>query len=251
VVKAFRSPTAWLALGAFALIGAACSNSSTAGTTTTTSSPTSNSTTSSTTAGSSTTSSTVAGASIGQISSDLSSGTVSTFLAKYGFTSTEAGKTESGTLTLAHSGSDFLFGIKFSTGSFEEIETSSSTVVCSATAATWMCYGGALEKDFAGSIDAFQNLFDPAKQSAALKAEEAGAYDVTSSSTTVAGQSASCVTYHSHTNNGVYTVCVTSGGELASLNGSNTSGSWKASLTSLSTSVPSSTFTPPASVTTS
>jgi hypothetical protein len=142
-----------------------------------------------------------------------------------------------------------LFGVKVSSVSFEEIETSASTVVCAQETGKWNCLGGAASQEFAGSLDPFLSLYDPKDESSALKADEASAYDVTSSSTTVAGQSASCITFHSHTDSGVYTICVTSGGELASLTGSDTQGSWKATLTSLTTSVPSSTFTPPASVT--
>lgn len=243
-------------LAALVLGAAACSSSSSGTTTTTTqSSSTSSGGTSPSSSSSSAPSSTSgsSSSSLSQFASKITGGQGATYVATYSLNSSTSGASETGTLTIAHSGSSSLFGVTTKKGttnaSFEEIITAGKTTICAKTAATWTCFGGALSTELGTSLDPFLHLYSAKSQITTLKAEEAGAYDITSSSKNVGGQSVNCITFHTHTNPGVYTVCVTSQGVLAEVDGQNSSGHWTLTLTSLSTSVPSTEFTPPAAVT--
>ncbi len=93
-----------------------------------------------------------------------------------------------------------------------------------------------------GLVDNFSAKSELAK----LKAEESGAYGVSTSTKTFAGQSVSCLTYHTHANSGTYTVCVTPEGILAEALGQDGSGHYSLTLSKLTPGVPSNEFTPPA-----
>jgi hypothetical protein len=250
-----RRVTVAAALATVVLGVSACSSSTSTGTTTTSpqtgSTPTtggSGSTTPTTTA-TNTTKPGNSGASLSQFGSKLAAGQSATFVATYKVSGTSAGHSESGTFTIAHDGSSSLFAITESKGAFEEIGVSGKATFCAKQTGKWICFGGALSKTFGASLDPFINLYSAKAQAAVLKTEEAGAYDVTTSSKNIAGQSANCITYHSHTDNAQGTICVTSQGVMAEAFGSSTSGTWTLTLSSFSSNVPSNEFTLPAAVT--
>jgi hypothetical protein len=242
-----RRVTAAVALTAVVLGVSACGSSSSPPATTTATTSAGGSTTSAATA---TTVGASGSASLTQFESKLASGQTATFVAVYHVSGVSDGNSDSGTFTIAHDGSSSLFGITETKGAFEEISAGGKVTICAKEAAGWTCFGGSLGSEFGASLDPFLDLYSAKAQAAQLKAEEAAAFDVTTSSKTVAGQSVSCVTYHSHTDSAEGTICVTSQGVMAEAFGSSSSGKWTLTLTSFSSNVPSNEFTLPATPTT-
>ncbi|MGO9557531.1 MAG: hypothetical protein ACLPQS_14065 [Acidimicrobiales bacterium] len=243
-----RRVTAILAFGALALGAAACGSSSS--TPTTAASGGSTSAPTSTSAGATSTTPTTTAASgssaLAALASKLSSGQSATFLAKYNLSGTESGHALNGTFEIAHSGTSSLFGFDETAGQFEEIASGGKSTICAYVGGKWECFTGSEAAAFSGAVTSFENVYSSKAELAGLKAEETGAYDVSSSTQTVGGQSASCATFKTHTNNGSYTFCITAQGEMAEVKASTSTGSVTLTLSSYSTSVPSSTFTPPA-----
>lgn len=248
-----KSVTTALALGALVLGATACSSAKSAGTTTsTTTQPGSSngSTTSSTNATTTTSKPASAKATLAAFESRFAGSAGTSFVANYHMSGDSGAKPFTGTLTIAHDGSSSLFSVATATGTFEEITAKGVASLCLLHTGKWECLGGTLMSELDGSIHPFQDLFSSSAQLQRLRAEEATAYDVTESSSTVDGQSVNCVTYHSHIDSGSYTICLTSQGLMASVNGQNTTGHWTMTLTNLSTTVPATEFTLPATVTT-
>jgi len=232
-----------LALAAIALGASACGSSSSSPTT---SSAASSSTTSSSSASSSTTStsSTSSATNIAAIEAKLAAGETATYLATYTLT----GPNTSGTFTLAHDGTSSLVGFASKTGNFEETTSAGKSYICDkqSTAAAWTCYGGAEVATLGASLTDIAAIYG---SKAALESL-AAASGATQSSSTFAGQPVTCWTYHSKTSSGAYTVCVTGAGVIAEWKAQDSTGQSQMVLTSYSTSVPSSEFTPPATPTT-
>jgi hypothetical protein len=244
---AARYITVALALCALVLGVSACS-SSPSGTTTTTPAATT-----STGAGSVTTTSKPASsdASFAQFGSKLEAGQSATFLADYSVNGEANGSPITGTMKVAHTGSTGVFAISTPKGAFEDIEAGAKDTYCGMeSGAKWTCFTGSLGALVAKALLAFTNIFSQKAAFAAVQADEHGAYDVSRSTTSVAGQSASCLTFRTHVDAGTYTYCATSQGVLAQLNGQNASGHWTLKLTSISSNVPSGDLTPPGPVTT-
>jgi hypothetical protein len=239
-----------LALAAIALGATACSSSSSPGTTTTTSG--SGATTTTAAGGNSTTTSTSAsgGASLSQIETKLKDGQTATFLATYKLTSKSTSNSSNGTLTIAHDGSDSLFGVTEASGTFEEIATGSKSVICSKSSGAWQCFSGALGASISGSLTGIENLYGSKAAVAALKADSSVS-GVKESTSSVGGTPVTCFTYHATTTTttGSWTYCVTDSGVLAEANTQNTAGSSSLVLTSLTSNVSASEFTPPATPT--
>ncbi|MGO9195873.1 MAG: hypothetical protein ACLQK4_01935 [Acidimicrobiales bacterium] len=171
-------------------------------------------------------------------------------MATYALSGTEAGKAVTGTFEIAHEGSSALFGFTEGAAQYEEIDANGKQAVCLKTAGAWKCYSGSIAADFGSALTDFENIYGSKAALADLKAQEANAYDTSTSSETIAGQSATCITYHSHVESGSYTVCITSQGEMAKVLASSATGSFTVTLSSYSTTVPSSTFALPATPTT-
>lgn len=188
-------------------------------------------------------------ASISSAISKLANGQNATFSATYTLSAVSDGKAENGTLTLAHSGSDSLFGLAATTGSFEEIVTGTKAVACSKQNGAWQCFGGAAVASLASAFATMEHEYSSRGELATLKSEEAGAFGVSTSTKTVAGQSTTCYSYHSHVEAAVGTVCITDDGQMASVVGHDSSGHFSLTLTKFSTSVPASQFTAPGPVT--
>ena len=157
--------------------------------------------------------------------------------------STESGVSNKTTFTVAHAGSDSLVAIAESKGSFEEFEVGKTDTVCSKPAATWTCYSGSFAAEIGASLSIFVKDFGAKAAIAELAAASGG----TISSSTVDGQAVTCASFK--TSSGSYKVCVTSQGVMAEVVGQNTQGTFTLTLTSLSSSVPSNEFTPPAKAT--
>jgi hypothetical protein len=237
-----------LALAAIALGATACSSSSSPSTTTTTGG---SGATTTTAAGGSTTSTTAAGgASLAQIEAKLQDGQSATFLATYKLTSKSTGKTTNGTITIAHDGSDSLFGFTETSATFEEIATGSKSVICSKSSGAWQCYSGALGTTIGASLAGIEDLYGSKAALGALKADSAVA-GVKESTSSVDGTAVTCFTFHATTTTGSWTYCVTGNGVLAEANTQNTAGTSSLVLTSLTSSVSASEFTPPATPTSS
>jgi len=237
-----------VALTAVVLGVSACSSSSSTGATTTTQA-------SSTSSGASTTSSTTATtqpatASLAQIESKLSAGQSASFVATYAVKGTTSGVSQSVNFKIGHSGSSTAFSIAEAKGSFEEIVVSNKDTWCEKTAGSWSCFTGSLGATIGAALNVFLGDFSESATLDRIKAERAGAFETSTSSSTVAGQPVTCITYHSHTDGGVYTVCVTSQGVLAQVVGTTNQSHFTETLTSISTSVPSNEFIPPATPTT-
>jgi hypothetical protein len=186
-----------------ALVLAGCSSSPTSGSATTTTVSTGSSSTASTGAAPSN------GASaLGSIASTLGNAKGATFTATY--TTTNSTGT-SQTLTIAQSPPKSM--IKTSSGSI--IDNGTTTLFCTGT--TCESLGGS-----DNPLAAIEDLVDPGTYATELRAfeSEAAAHvagvSVSSSSKTIAGQSANCVTYTVSGKSS--TVCVTSSGALASVN---------------------------------
>jgi hypothetical protein len=243
-----RHITGAVALSAIVLGVAACGSSSSTGTTTTTTAAGSTSTTSTTT--STSTSAPPTAASLAQIEAKLSAGQSASFVATYAVKATTSGTNQSINFTVGHAGSSTAFSIAEPQGSFEEIAVNNKDTWCVKSAGSWKCYTGSLGATFGASLNVFLDDFSESATLDRIRAERAGAYETSSSTGTVDGQAVTCITYHTHTDSGVYTVCITSQGVLAQVVGTNTQGHFTETLTSLSTSVPSNEFTPPATPTT-
>lgn len=234
-----------LALGVLAVGAAACGSSSSSPTTsgaTTSSSPTSTSSGATTT----TAAKMSTKAEIAALAKDLSGSEAATGNATYSLSGNEGGKSVSGTIQIAHSGGDELFGFVEGTNQFQEIKNGKTSAICAKSNGTWNCYNGSIASTIGASLTEVEDLYGSKAEVAALKANESGAYGVSTSSQTIGGQSASCTTFKTHTDNGSYTVCITSAGVLAKAYGSSTNGTYTLTLTSYSSSVPASVFTFPA-----
>ncbi len=231
-------------MAAVALAASACGSSSSG--TTTTSSPAPGSTTTTAAGGSSTTAPAGGSGAITKIEQTLGSGQVATFDATYNVTNTTAGVTENSTLTLAHDGSDSLVGATEKSGTFEEITKGTTAVVCTKSTGNWQCLTGPEAGSAAVALTSLVDVFGSKAALAVLKGDAPNAADVTTSSSTFAGQPVTCVSFHSPSNGGVYTYCVTSAGVLAESIGTSSSGTYKMVLTNYSSTPPSSAFTPPA-----
>jgi len=248
-VASRRRVGATIALAAIALGAAACGGSSPSTTTTSGSS-----TTSTSGAGGNTTTTSAGGAaSLSQLESKLASGEAATYVATYKITgATSTGTPTSGTFTLAHSGSNSLVAATEPNGSFEEITTGTTSIICSKSSSTgaWMCFGGSEVGSLGAGLTALTNVYGSKAALATLRAEAAKVSHLSESSSTIAGQSVNCWTYTSTTTSGTYTFCVTSAGVLAQLKGHSSNGNYEMDLQTYSTSVPSNEFTAPATVTT-
>jgi len=187
---------------------------------------------------------------ISQLGSKIAAGQSATFAATYAVTSTENGKTVNGTFKIAHDGSDTLFSFTEPQGSFVEIVTKAKSTVCARVAGAWKCFSGPLGAEVAKSANAFIDNFSPKAELAKLKAVEGGAYDTSTSTQTFAGQSVTCITFHTHSNKGTFTVCVTAQGIPAEAVGTDESGHYKLAMSNFSSSVSSDEFTPPAKTST-
>jgi hypothetical protein len=245
-----RRVTAIFALGALALGASACGSSSSSGTTTAPGGSTTATSTPGSTSVTTTTKPASSKSALAAIASKLGSGQSATFLADYRISGTESGKAVNGTFEIAHSGTNSLFSFDESASQFEEIGSGSKGTVCAKTSGHWTCYSGAGAAAIGASVKDFENLYGSKAELTELKAEESGAYDVSSSTETIGGQSATCATFKTHTSNGSYTVCITAQGEMAEVRGTTTTGTFTLTLSSYSTSVPSSAFTLPATPTT-
>ncbi len=172
-------------------------------------------------------------------------------MAVYSVNGVENGKTISGTMKIAHSGTNAFFSFTSSSfGEFEEISAGTKDTICSSQGGTWHCFAlGASTESLGASLLAVENAYGPKAEIAVLEAEKHGAYDVSSSSATIGGQSATCTNFKVHSHSGAFTVCVTSTGQLAKAVGTTSTGHFTVTLQSASSSVPGSTFTPPAPVT--
>jgi hypothetical protein len=244
-----RRAAAAAALGAMVVGASACGSSSPSAATTATSATGSTPTTSatgSTTATTAATPTTTAGASLSQIEASLSSSESAAYVATYAVKSTESGKTSTVNLTIAHQGSNSLFAVAETTGTFEEFGLDNKDTICVKQAAKSMCYNGSLGAEFGASVNTFINNFGTKTWLAALKAASGGS----DSSRTIDGQSDTCVTFIAKTGTGSTTICVTSQGVLAEATGTNAEGTYTMMITSFSASVPSNEFTLPATPTT-
>lgn len=189
------------------------------------------------------------GVSIGSFESKLLSGEHSTYLAKYRLNGQAGGTSTVGTMTVAHQNANTLIAAATARGSFEEIIAAGKVTICANEAGAWHCFNGSILGQFERLLKPLLRLYSVKGQLAALKDEQRTAYDVTSSTRSVGGQTVNCITYHSHVDAGVYTVCANAQGVMAEAIGQNTSGHWTLTLTSLTSSVPGSEFTPPAAPT--
>jgi len=172
-------------------------------------------------------------------------------MATYSITaSTEAGKTI--TMTLAHSGSNSLFGVLTSSGQFKEILAGTATDICAQEAGAWHCYSGVggMAAAFTSMIKEFENLYGSQALAQYLKADANIAVGTATSSKTIAGQQVTCVSFHLTTSSAHWTYCVTSQGVIAEAEGSASTGTFAMTMTSYSTNVPGNEFTPPATPTT-
>jgi hypothetical protein len=163
---------------------------------------------------------------------------------------TENGVPNSGTFTLAHDGTNSLIGVAEKQGNFEEIGSGAKAVICSKSGAAWMCFSGAEVASLSAGVTAFVNIYGSKAALDALKAESTGLKGVTTSTSTFAGQTVTCITYHSTVDDSTGTFCVTAAGVIAEWKGTSSTGSQQMVLKTYSTSVPSSEFTPPATPTT-
>jgi hypothetical protein len=161
-------------------------------------------------------------------------------------TSTLSGTTGKTNFTIAHQGTNSLFAVAESKGSFEEFGLNKKDTVCAKQGATWMCLGGSLGTEVSASLNVFLNDFGTKAWLAELTAASGGKV----SSRTIDGQSDTCISFNAKTGTGSYTICVTSQGVLAEGTGQSAQGTWTVKLTNFSTNVPSNEFTPPAKVTT-
>jgi hypothetical protein len=169
-------------------------------------------------------------------------------VATYKLTSKSTGKTTNGTLTIAHDGSNSLFGFTEPSGTFEEIATGSKSVICSKSSGAWQCFSGALGASISGSLTGIEDLYGSKAAVAALKADSSVS-GVQESTSSVAGTAVTCFTYHATATTGSWTYCVTDSGVLAEANTQNAAGSSQLVLTNLSSNVSASEFTPPATPT--
>jgi hypothetical protein len=241
-----------IALATVILVVSACGSSSNSAKTTTTSTGASGSTSSSTSAASSTssTSSASGSASLSKIESQIETGQSATFVATYSVTASTQSTTMK--LTLAHSGSDSLFGVVNTTGQFEEILAGTATDICVQESGSWHCYSGVggAGAAFATMIKEFENAYSSTTLAQTLKADESTAVGTATSTNTIAGQPVTCVSYHLTTNSDHWTYCVTSQGVIAQAEGSASTGTFDMKMTKYSASVPNNEFTPPATPTT-
>ncbi len=252
----FRRASAVTVLAAVGLSVAACGSSSSSPSSTNSSSPGAGGSSATTSGGSSVTTSggssgsKAAGkAAISQLGSKIAAGQAATFVATYTLTSAQNGKVVNGTFKIAHDATNTLFSFIGPQGSFVEIISKAKSTVCAHVSGAWKCFGGALAAEVAKSASALLD-FSPKAELAKLKALEGGAYDTSTSSQTFAGQSVTCITFHTHSNNGTFTVCVTAQGVPAEAVGTDTSGHYKLAMSNFSSSVPSNEFTPPAKTST-
>ncbi|HXY43052.1 MAG TPA: hypothetical protein VEH29_02590 [Acidimicrobiales bacterium] len=153
-----------------------------------------------------------------------------------------------GTFTLAHAGSDDLVGFAGKTSDFEEIVAGTTDVICvkQTSTASWTCYSGAEVASLGASLTALEDVFGSHAALEYLRALAPAGTHLTQSTGSFAGQSVSCWTATTASNSGTYTYCVTSAGVIAEAIGKDSTSSWRMVLTSYSSSVPSSEFTPPA-----
>jgi hypothetical protein len=244
-----RRAAAAAALGAMVVGASACGSSSPSAATTTSSATGSTPTTSATGSTTATTAAiptTSAGTTLSKIEASLSSSESAVYVATYAVKSTESGKTSTVNLTIAHQGSNSLFAVTETTGTFEEFGLDGKDTICVKQATSSMCYTGSLGAEFGASVNAFINNFGTKTWLAALKAASVGS----DSTRTIDGQSDTCVTFHATTGTGSTTICVTSQGVLAAAVGTNAEGTYTMTITSFSASVPSDEFTLPATPTT-
>ncbi len=229
-----------------ALGATACSSSSSTPTTSSTSSSTPSS---STPTSSSSTPTTTANtqAELNRLANQLQSGQNATFVASYSITGSSFNGT--GTMTLAHSGTNSLVGFSTSSGKFEEMGSGSTAVFCEATGSTWQCFKGSNLASLEVSLTDMVKNYSSSAMITALKADTSLATDVSQSSQTIAGQPSTCVSFTLTTTSGSATYCASSSGVMDEFEGHSATSSVKVILSSFSSSVPSSEFTPPATPT--
>ncbi len=231
--QAWRGVSAVAGIVLFGLVLAACSSSTNTAATTTTAAGGS---TSATTGGSGSGGSSVS-SQISALTSHLQAANRATFKAVY--TATESGTNQ--TVTIEQSPPKSLF----SAGSGVDINTGTTSYFCSTANGQNTCYNAGASNPLA-SLAA---LFSPATVRSALRtaqteaAAHAAGYDVSFSTQSFAGQSATCASIAATATNAKY--CVTDQGVLAYAGSS--SGSF--TLTSYSSAPPASDFALPAGAT--
>ena len=253
-----RAVTGCVALVAAGVLAAACSSSSSPSTSTTaapgtTAAPTttvagSTGTPTTTAGGSSTTTTTSANSSLLSTLEKLKSGEHQTFAATYKV-STTGSSDKLTSLTIAQQSPNTLFEAVTSTSTVEILTIGAKSYLCSETGGKWTCLNGG-KSDPETAMFAF---YEPGtylpEVEAAVKAQGAQA---TYSAKTVNGFALSCISVTgAKGEKGTGTFCVTAQGVLGYVSySSTTGGSGNFELTKYATSVPSSDFTLPATVTT-
>jgi len=236
-----------LALAAIALGATACSSSSSPSTTTTTGG---SGATTTTAAGGSTTSTTAAGgASLAQIEAKLQDGQSATFLATYKLTSKSTGKTpteRSRSPTTDRTPLRLHGDLGHLRGDRHRLEVGHLLQVLWCLAVLQRRPRTTIGASLAG----IEDLYGSKAALGALKADSAVA-GVKESTSSVDGTAVTCFTFHATTTTGSWTYCVTGNGVLAEANTQNTAGTSSLVLTSLTSSVSASEFTPPATPTSS